>query len=338
MNGISHLTRIGDESGVGEARRAALVMATSAGFSPTDAGKLAIAVTEAATNVLRHGGGGEILLRPIGDGIEMLALDHGPGIANLGDAMQDGRSTAGSAGIGLGAITRLASFFELYTSDGLGTVLAVRFYPSEGREPEVRPKAMIQVGVVQSPFPGEFSCGDAWAMKGHTVLVADGLGHGFQAAQAAGAAVAIFADNWRRPVRDIVEAAHLALKPTRGAALAIAEADLDSHTVRFCGLGNISGTIVAGENARGMLSHNGTAGHEIQRIEQFEYPWPEGALLVMHTDGISAKWDLAAYPGLALRHPSLVAAILYRDFRRRQDDATVIVVKAGDRPATQEAS
>ena len=338
MNGISHISPIADESAVGEARRAALAMASNAGFSETDAGKVAIAVTEAASNVLRHGKGGEILLRPMGNGIEMLAIDKGPGIANLGDAMEDGRSTAGSAGIGLGAIARLASFFDLYTSEGIGTVLAARFHPLEIPEPGARPAEGLDVGVAQSPYPGELACGDAWAMEGNRVLVADGLGHGFAAAQAAQAAVEVFAGNWERPVRDIVEAAHLALKPTRGAALAIAEADPDSRKVRFCGLGNISGTIVADGISRGMVSHNGTAGHEIHRIDQFEYAWPEGALLVMHSDGISAKWDLAAYPGLADRHPSLIAAIIYRDFRRQRDDATVVVVKAADRQARREAT
>jgi anti-sigma regulatory factor (Ser/Thr protein kinase) len=333
INSVPQPIRIADESAVGEARRTALAMANSAGFSETDAGKLAIAVTEAASNVLRHGKGGEILLRAIEDGIEMLAIDKGPGIVNLGDAMEDGKSTAGTAGIGLGAIARLASFFEIYTLDGMGTVLVGRFY-----QPGDRPQQAIEIGVVQSSYPGELSCGDAWATQGNSLLVADGLGHGIGAAQAAQEAVKVFTDQWRRPVGDIVEAAHLALKWTRGAALAVAEADPDSHTVRFCGLGNISGTIVAGGTTRGMMSHNGTAGHEVHRIDQFEYPWPEQALLVMHTDGISAKWDLGAYPGLALRHPSLIAAVIYRDFRRQRDDATIVVVKCGHRPAVKEAA
>src|ERR1700683_3506533 len=100
----SHVSRIVDETGIGEARRAAIAMARGTGFSETDAGRVAIAVTEAAANVMKHGEGGEIILRPIPAGIEMLAIDKGPGIANLPDAMQDGRSTAGTAGIGLGAI------------------------------------------------------------------------------------------------------------------------------------------------------------------------------------------------------------------------------------------
>ena len=47
----------------------------------------------------------------------------------------------------------------------------------------------------------------------------------------------------------------------------------------------------------------------------------------MHSDGISARWSLDDYPGLVRRHPGVVAGLLYRDFQRESDDATVIVVR-----------
>jgi anti-sigma regulatory factor (Ser/Thr protein kinase) len=339
VNRVATNCRVGDQSGIGEARRAANTIAAAAGFNETDAGKLAIAVTEAAANVLRHGNGGEILLRPVGAGIEMLAIDKGPGIANLENALRDGQSTAGTAGIGLGAISRLASVFDVYTGNGLGTALAAQFYPSgNGRQPDVTAKPGLEIGVAQSSYPGEVCCGDAWAWAANSLLVADGLGHGFPAAEAAAAAVEAFEGNWHRPVRDGVEAIHLALRPTRGAAVAIAQAEPNLHTVYFCGLGNISAFIVDGKSSRGMMSHNGTAGHEVYRIAQMEYAWPKDALLVLHTDGISAKWDLGAYPGLALRHPSLIAAVLYRDFRRQRDDATIVVARSRPRQAAEEGA
>ena len=323
-----YVSHIGEQSGIGEARRSAIALANTAGFNATDTGKLAIAVTEAAANVLKHGHGGEILLRPVGAGIEMLAIDKGPGIANLEKALEGGRSTAGTAGIGLGAIARLSTKFDVYTGADVGTVIMAHFHPAEGHAATRKANEPLEIGAAQSPYPGEESCGDAWAAAGTSVLVADGLGHGVEAARAAAAAIEVFEENYRKPATDVVEAIHWALRSTRGAAVAMATVDPALHTVSFCGLGNISGAVIADGSARGMASQNGTAGHEVGRIVGFEYAWPEGALLVMHSDGLSAKWDMSSYPGLALRHPSLISAVLYRDFRRQRDDATVVVAKA----------
>jgi anti-sigma regulatory factor (Ser/Thr protein kinase) len=326
MSKSPYFFQIGDESGVGEARRSAVALAETAGFTETETGKVAIAITEAATNVLKHAGGGEILLRTTPAGIEMLAIDKGPGITDLNGAMRDGESSAGTAGIGLGASHRLASHFDIYSLAGVGTALAAEFHPAHFRPP-ARLRPTLEIGVAQAPYPGEAVSGDAWSTAGTSVLVVDGLGHGFHASQAAQAALAAFADKQHRTAREVIEAIHHALAPTRGAAVAVADIDPERHVLRFCGLGNISGAVVVGPGRRGLMSYNGTAGHEMSRIVQLDYAWPDGAMLVMHTDGISAKWDLDAYPGLASRRPALIAAVLYRDFRRRNDDATVVVAR-----------
>lgn len=317
---------INDESRVGEARRAATSMAGTSGLSATEAGRVAIAATEAASNVLKHAGGGEIVLRALDSGMEMLAVDKGPGIANLADAMTDWNSTAGTVGIGMGAIARMATAFDIYTGAGLGTVVMAVFRPSGYGEAK-RLDAELEIGCVQVPYPGERACGDAWLRSGLTVFTADGLGHGLQAEIAAETALTAFRKNASRPVQDVVTAIHDALRSTRGAAVAIASIDYYRRSVRFCGLGNISGVILANEGRKSMMSHNGTAGHEVHRIVPLEYAWPDDGLLILHTDGLSAKWDLNAYPGLSQRHPALIAGVLYRDFRRRTDDSTVVVAR-----------
>ena len=76
-----------------------------------------------------------------------------------------------------------------------------------------------------------------------------------------------------------------------------------------------------------MVSHNGTAGHSAGRIQEFTYPVPPQATIVMFSDGLGSHWDLAAYPGLAQRSPALIAGVLYRDFSRRRDDVTVVVAR-----------
>jgi hypothetical protein len=127
--------------------------------------------------------------------------------------------------------------------------------------------------------------------------------------------------------RGRVAAAHAGLRSTRGGALAVADVDLGRGLVRFCGLGNISAAIVANGVVRRLVSQNGTAGHSAARIDEFSYPWPSGGLLVLHSDGLGTHWDLDRYPGLARRHPGLIAGVLYRDFTRGRDDATVIVAR-----------
>src|SRR4051812_11126707 len=97
---------IREQSQISEARRKALQLAGTAGFSEQDSGRLALVVTEAATNILRHGGGGEIVLdarsERTGGQVDVIALDNGPGMANVQDCMRDGVSTADGTGSSLG--------------------------------------------------------------------------------------------------------------------------------------------------------------------------------------------------------------------------------------------
>jgi hypothetical protein len=178
---------------------------------------------------------------------------------------------------------------------------------------------------------GEEGCGDAWAVESSpartAVLVADGLGHGLLAATAASAAVRVFRQTAGSEPAEIIHALHAALRPTRGAAAAVAVIDHPTRTLRFAGVGNISGTILAVGRRQGLVSHSGTLGHEVRKVQPFEYVWPEGAVLVMHSDGLGTQWDAARYPGLLARHPALAAGVLYRDFRRERDDVSVVAVR-----------
>ena len=104
--------------------------------------------------------------------------------------------------------------------------------------------------------------------------------------------------------------------------------DLERRTGTFAGRGNISGMVLLPAGGRhNMVSHNGTAGHSAGRIQEFHYPVPPQATILMFSDGLSTHWDLAAYPGLTLRSPGLIAGVLYRDFSRRRDDVTIVVAR-----------
>ena len=100
-----------------------------------------------------------------------------------------------------------------------------------------------------------------------------------------------------------------------------------SSTARFCGVGNVDARVVTLETNRHMVPQNGIVGHTMPRVTAAELSWPADGRLIMHSDGISSLWRLDRYPGLLARHPALLAGVLFRDFARARDDATVLVVR-----------
>jgi serine phosphatase RsbU (regulator of sigma subunit) len=174
--------------------------------------------------------------------------------------------------------------------------------------------------------------GDRWAVgyaqAGRTILVADGSGHGIEAARAADRAVRTFHDRLDDSCERLTEQLHRALMPTRGAAVAVARIDPVAHTIRYVGVGNINGLLISNGTMRHMVSNNGTAGHVAPRIREFTYDFSDDPLVILHSDGLTSKWDLAGYPGLLTQHPSLIAGVLLRDLRRGRDDASVVAVRA----------
>lgn len=322
---------LADASQVGSVRRAAADLCMRLGFDETDAGEVAIAVSEAATNVLKHAGHGEILLRPLRNGaavgVEILALDQGPGMASLAASMADGTSTAGSYGVGMGAMQRLACEFDIWSAPGKGTVLMMALWQ---RGAERAPRA-LHCGVVCLPMRGEDVAGDSWALASDatsaTVLVADGLGHGPQAAEASELACTVAMDGAQQGAAMILEDTHAALRATRGAAVAAVRIDMLREELLFAGIGNISAHLLGANEKRQLVSHNGIVGSNMRKVQEFPAPWDADSLLVLHSDGLTSRWNLADYPGLASRHPAIVAGVLYRDFTRGRDDVTVLVLR-----------
>ena len=158
-------------------------------------------------------------------------------------------------------------------------------------------------------------------------MVVDGLGHGVLAAEAAREAERVLAATRESSPHNIVHDAHAALKKTRGAAIGVARIQPEQGLLCFAGVGNVSASIVAPGVSRSMASHNGTLGHQVVKVQEFTYPWNPDSILVMHSDGLTSRWDLERYPGVWSKHPSIIAALLHRDFSRGRDDATVLVAK-----------
>ena len=311
-------------------RRAAERLAVELGMPGNRCADLAIVAAEVASNLVKHAEQGVLLVRPVRTadraGVEILAIDSGPGMGDVAHSVGDGHSTAGTLGIGLGAIVRQASWYDLHSVLGRGTVLAVQVWPDTVPEP-------AWAAGITRPLTGEPVSGDGYAVRvadgRHQVLMCDGLGHGRLAAAAAHEALRVFAATPAAPPAVVVEALHRTLNHTRGAALAVAELDLDAAVVRYAGLGNIAGTVLAVDGTRrGMVSLPGIAGHQRRTIREYDYPLPPGAVVLMHSDGIVDRWNAVDYPGLLAHRPQVIAATVLRDAGTRRDDAGVVVARA----------
>lgn len=332
-----------------QARSTAAELGRRIGLGAHRLGEIELAVTEAAVNLTRHAVDGALLLRLVTTGgrtcLEMLAIDHGPGMADVAYDRRDGVSSAGTLGIGLGAVERMADVFDIHSLAGRGTVLVARFGErpaGAGRAPAAYPEPAV-AGLTR-PLSGESACGDAWATRLAPapppggplaeqdsvilVMLCDGLGHGPLAARASEQAVAAFHRTSSDDPKQLITAMHAALAGTRGGAAAVARIDPRERSVTYCGVGNISGFTVAGDRRSSLLSAPGIVGHHLPRLRAFDARLPEGSNLVLHSDGLSERWDPRTMPGLFERSSTVVAAHLLREAGVRRDDASVVVIKS----------
>jgi anti-sigma regulatory factor (Ser/Thr protein kinase) len=322
--------RIDDPSAPGRARRVTAALAAELGFSATRVAEIEIAVTELGTNLRKHARDGVLLLRSVRAveqaAVEVVAVDSGPGIPNVDEALADGRSSTGTLGVGLGAVTRLADTFAVVSEPGEGTIVTARFHRRRGIPDELPGEA--SAGITR-PIDGEDVCGDAYAVCDEDgrmrLMMCDGAGHGPLAAWAAQAAVRSFHEDPSGDPAAILGRIHAAMRGTRGGAVAVTDLDLARRTVRFAGLGNIAACVVAGGRKHGMVSIPGIAGYQARTIKAFDYPLPADSTVVLHSDGLTERWSPDGR--LFGRDPLLVAAALLRDAGVRKDDAGVLVAR-----------
>ncbi|HYG07806.1 MAG TPA: ATP-binding protein [Stenotrophomonas sp.] len=315
---------------VGQARREALALADHCGFDELDAGRVGLAATELATNILRHGNGGTMYLSLVGGrgalGVELCAVDRGPGFV-LSQCLPDGYSTGGTTGMGLGAVQRQAQVLDAW-SDTRGAVVLARLYAGKADA-----AVDLPYGALRLPMRHEVSCGDAWHLSSEgrrlAVTLIDGLGHGLAATEAAQAGTAAAAAAGTVPAATVVARLHAGMAGTRGGAAAVACVDAASGRLEFAGIGNIAASVIDPSGSRGLASHPGIVGVQYRKIHAFDLHTQPGNLLVMHSDGLQARWNLRDYPGLFQRHPAVIAALLQRDYDRGRDDASVVVVRLG---------
>ncbi len=342
-----HSQAIKDEAQVGAARRAVHRFASGLGFGEDALAELDIVVQEMGTNAARYAAGGGCLhwAEALGPdpGLELFYSDQGPGINDLDRAFRDGVSSGGGLGTGFGAMCRLLDEFDAYSSvkgttrrltnprrTTHGTALLGRKWvgPEHGRAGRALSR---RVGVWSRPRPGDDANGDAYLVREHdgeTMLaVVDGLGHGRGAREAARAALDALGQWEGEPLGEVVEGVHDALRSTRGAVMGAVVINPAREAFSYCGVGNVEVRVFNSPEPARPIPSNGTLGARLSQVRVWPHRWADGTSVVMATDGLSATWDLAAYPGLLTRGPQLLAGVLLRDFGRNSDDATVLVYR-----------
>lgn len=316
------LAEVQEATQVGSARRMAARQCELAELPETVAGHVSVVVVELASNLIKHAGRGELLMKVEGTGedavLDVVAIDRGPGM-DLEQCFRDGFSTGGTPGTGLGAVRRAASLFDAY-SDARGSVLFARFGT----------QAAPLRGSVARPLRDEPLSGDQWRFDaledGWSLAVADGLGHGPCAHKAACAVIGAHRDAPGDPSR-CLDLAHERSRGTRGSSCSVAVYRESAGQLLHAGIGNVATSVSTRDSSRGLASQNGTLGGNCPRVQQQALPIEPGSLLVMHTDGLTTRWALDSYPGLRVRHPQVIAGVLFRDAQRVRDDATVVVVQ-----------
>lgn len=320
-----------EASQVGDARRHAARLTLEAGLAENERAAVALIITEIGNNLVKYGKSGRLVLRILAEidvpGFEVLSLDQGPGIPDIAKSLADGYSTGGTTGNGLGAVQRMSDLFEIYSSPQCGTAILSRVYSASKRPAD----GNVDIGAICVPIAGEQRCGDSWGiLEGDgraCLMLVDGLGHGAIAAEAADEAVRVFHDyaHSDRPA-EIVSTAHTALRSTRGAVMAVADARLDDGSVTYAGVGNIAGSIAHDSGVQHMVSVNGTVGL-VAKPKEFSYRWPPGGILILTSDGIQTRWQLDRFPGLLRKHPAIIAGMIYQYYARVRDDATVVALR-----------
>lgn len=187
----------------------------------------------------------------------------------------------------------------------------------------------LACGLVHQAIQGERLCGDQYCVLDRAsyvlVAVADGLGHGERAHQAAREAIAYVEAHAERPVQTILEGCHGAISGTRGVVLALARIDREARTLTHAGLGNIETRIITAEKVRHPLTVQGILGHSARKFRHETFPFAPGDMLIMHSDGISDRFD--ATPAMRHREPQMLALQLAHEFGRPNDDQLLLVLK-----------
>lgn len=302
-------------------------------FGANRTAEIDIVISEMCTNLINHVGSGELLYRfsienKVGV-LEVICIDNGKGMSDLKHSSIDGVSSKKTLGQGIGAIKRLSNFSQIYSLPNWGTIYYSRFYKSLEF---IEPAEKEMVRCLNVAKPGEKVSGDGAAyrrVKNKLLLfTGDGLGHGINAKEASDKAINIFNESVNADSSELIREIDKGVKKTRGLVATVAILDLTLKQWEYCGVGNIYTRLQRGLDYKNYIAHNGVIGlniptrlvNSVAAMERFQ-------LFIMCSDGITTRWDLMNYPAILKYDPMIIAAAIYKDHARKNDDMTVFITK-----------
>ncbi len=301
------------------------------GLPAVKTAQLVNVASELAHNQLAHARGGFIAVRPVVrrgvQGLEVIAADHGEGIADPSRALEGRPSRAGSLGVGLAAVCELADEVDFDVRWGEGTCVFARVFSHVATRG-------LEVGILGRPCDGERISGDDAAVARTEdrllVGVADGLGHGPLAREAAAGAARVLRAAPDAAPDAVLAASHRALAGTRGAVMAVCAIEEGTRDVLLASVGNVSAHVYGfGPSRRfdGSSFVLGDPGRAPRRISTENRRLERAEVLVLFTDGVSSRANLEGDRDLLRQHPIRIAQQVLERFGGSRDDALVLVVR-----------
>ncbi len=308
------------------------------GISDPKRENMLLVASEMVSNQIKHADGRGMLQlwQQPGPVLDILALDYGPGIANLYLAEKDGYSTTNTLGKGLGTIRRLSDEAFTYTQQEStghekkwsGAIFLSRFHVDNDKSVTAREALPgFKIGLFSNSLSNNFHNGDRiylhQAGKKLHWLHLDGLGHG-QKAQAATDNLAVHLT--RHDVPDgILAAVDQQLVGTRGAVAIIGEIDLTRNTVQLLGVGDMHAHLYDREQLYNIAFAPGILGREHRSTTPFRAEFGKNCVIVTASDGIRRNLDIVNFPGLFNQPPQLIAYTLGNIMGRISDDQSIFV-------------
>lgn len=309
-------------------------VAKHAGLNDRRTGEVDLILAEMATNLVKHGGGGQLLVKIIEEnnipGIEIISIDNGPGMVDVNKMIADGASTKNTLGLGLGTMKRLSNFFQVYSLKDWGTIVLARVFNRE--PPSYSKTSRTEIKSVVIPKPGETACGDRFysvSTRDHIkVFLGDGLGHGIEAEDVVKKAGQAFNECEETSPCEIIRYINTSVRKTRGLVGSVAVLNIKEKVWRLCGVGNIATRVSGPSFLKNYMAYNGIIGLNVPKtLNAQEIPYEKGQNLILCSDGIKSRWDLLKYTAITRYDLSILCAAILKDYTRNTDDTSVAAIK-----------
>lgn len=314
------------------------------GFNDGQRENMVLVAAEMVSNQIKYAGSRGMLQiwQQPGPTLDLVALDFGPGIANLAEAHQDGFSTSKTLGKGLGSIRSLSHHSGAYTvpermgvpanpdARWHGCAFWSRFSPDPKRVFDTDARAPdFEIGLFTRALTDDRFNGDRIYIERNDGrlrwLHLDGLGHGELAQQATDhLADTLFSSP---DVVEVLNRVDRQLKLTRGAVAMLSEMDQDNMQAHIAGVGDMRAYWQVRDQFQSITFAPGILGKEHKTPRATAVTLDKQSTVVTASDGVRRHWDETTFPGLLKQHPQLIAYVLGNILGRASDDQSLCVVR-----------